>query len=283
MGLELHSWRRSLPPIRVTQGHVPEPSNLLTQVMMHLQTSRTAALRRVSRSFSYHARNIATRALGLADERKAFQALQDEGIIVMGTGSYGRPRVHYFEPAGASRPHVTIGRYCSIAAEVTFLVNGDHRVDWTTTYPISVRFGLPTADTDGHPKITGPVTVGNDVWIGHGALLLGGVTIGDGAVIGAAAVVASDVRPFAIVAGNPAREIRRRFNDELVDQLIELRWWDLDESEVQSIAHLLCARPVPDTLATELALLRAGRSGAASPEGPGRAMGDLPGIPYERP
>ena len=268
-----------MPPIRVTRGHVPEPSNLLTQVSMHLRSSWTSVLRRARSSFRYRARGIASRALGLVDERTAFQALHDEGVIVMGAGSYGRPRVSYFEPAGTSRPHVTIGRYCSIAAEVTFLVNGDHRVDWTTTYPISVRFGLPTADTDGHPKITGPVTVGNDVWIGHGALLLGGVTIGDGAVIGAAAVVASDVRPFAIVAGNPAREIRRRFNDELVDQLLQLRWWDLDESEVRSIAPLLCAHPEIDALARELALLRAGRTSATSPEGPVQGLADPPNGP----
>ena len=232
--------------------------------MRRLQSSLATSFRVTSRLLKARARQLANRALGLADERRTFQALVDEGVVEMGAGSYGRPRVYYFEPAGTSRPHVRIGRYCSIAADVTFVVNGDHRLDWVTTYPISVRFGLPNADRDGHPRNTGPVIVGNDVWIGHGALVLGGVTIGDGAVIGAGAVVTSDVRPFAIAAGNPAREIRRRFDDEIVNELFKLRWWDLDESEVQSMAHLLCAQPEINSLAKELVLLRAGRSEAAT-------------------
>ena len=89
----------------------------------------------------------------------------------MGTGSTDDRLLHHFEPAGVSRPHVFIGRYCSVAAEAAFLVNGDHRVDWTTTYPISVRLHCPSPHRR-HPTITGPVTVGNDVWIGHGARLL---------------------------------------------------------------------------------------------------------------
>jgi acetyltransferase-like isoleucine patch superfamily enzyme len=232
--------------------------------MVHLWASLTSSLRRAAGSARRRAHHIAGSALGLPDERKSFQTLLDDGIIVMGTGSYGRPHVHYFEPAGSSRPHVVVGRYCSVAAEVTFVVNGEHRLDWTTTFPISARFGLPIADNDGHPKITGPVTVGNDVWIGHRALLLGGVTVGDGAVVGAGAVVARDVRPFAIVVGNPAREVRRRFDDEVVDRLLELRWWDLDESAVRSIGHLLCAEPELDTLARELAHLRSGLSRTSS-------------------
>ncbi len=77
---------------------------------------------------------------------------------------------------GAQRPHVVIGNYCSIGARVTFLVNGDHRTDWTSTYPLR-HVGAPRGTVqDGHPRVSGPITIGHDVWIGFGAILLGGIT-----------------------------------------------------------------------------------------------------------
>jgi virginiamycin A acetyltransferase len=74
-------------------------------------------------------------------------------------------------------------------------------------------------------------------------LVLGGITIGDGAIVGAGAVVAKDVEPFAIVAGNPAREFRKRFDEVTIRQLIELRWWDLDPRHVAGLVDVLCAPP----------------------------------------
>lgn len=121
---------------------------------------------------------------------------------------------------------VRLGRFCSVARDVEFVVGGNHRTEWITTYPLRVMFGLPGALRDGHPWSKGDVEVGSDVWIGLGACVMSGVHVGDGAVIAAHAVVTSDVRPYAIVAGNPAREVRRRFDDEAVETLLALRWWD---------------------------------------------------------
>lgn len=140
----------------------------------------------------------------------------------MGDHSYGNPSVRRY---AGDIAQVSVGRYCSIAEGVEFLVGGNHRVDWVSTYPLRIRFGLAGALLDGCPASNGDIVIGNDVWIGRDALLLSGVTVGHGAVVGARAVVTKDVRPYAIVAGNPAREIRRRFSDSQVERLLALEWW----------------------------------------------------------
>ena len=118
-------------------------------------------------------------------------------------------------------------------------VGGDHPVDWPSTYPFRIKFDLPGAYTDGLPCTKGNIEVGNDVWICRGSRILSGVRVGHGAVIGAYAVVSKDVRPYAIVVGNPAREVRRRFTDSQVDAMLEIAWWDWPEERVlENIQYL---------------------------------------------
>ncbi len=181
-----------------------------------------------------------------------------DGIIVMGAGSYirGSANIRIWEPPGTTRPHIVIGRYCSIAHDVTFLVNGDHRMDWTSTHPFRELRGLPGVGTDGHPRPTGRISIGNDVWIGNGATVLGGVTVGDGAVVGAAAVVSRDVPPYAIVVGNPARVVRSRFSDNAVERLCALRWWELDDADVVELVDVLNDRLDIDELEAAVAARR---------------------------
>ncbi len=158
----------------------------------------------------------------------------------VGEGTYGSPWCRIWEPPTAGQPpHVVIGKYCSIAYEVTMLVNGDHRTNWTSTFPFAYEYGLDRPGTKDHLRPTGPITIGNDVWIGHGATIMGGSTIGDGAVIGAMAVVRGDVRPYAVVTGNPATEVRRRFDDDTIERLLGMRWWDLPVDEVLGLVPLL--------------------------------------------
>jgi acetyltransferase-like isoleucine patch superfamily enzyme len=152
-------------------------------------------------------------------------------------------------------PHpVTIGGYCSIAANVEFIIGGNHHTERVSTFP------FPGA---GHPMSKGPITVGSDVWIGKNVLILSGVTVGSGAAIGANSVVTRDVRPYAIVAGNPARELRRRFADDDVARLLEIAWWTWPHDEVLSVAHLLTGTDVSALLA--YADRRAGHTTVAAP------------------
>ena len=133
--------------------------------------------------------------------------------------------------------NVTIGRYCSIAAGV-WISPHEHPVEWLTTSAISYDlcglFGwsrkfmgrdIPKAKKYFNER---PVKIGNDVWIGHGAFIKGGVTIGDGAVVAAHAVVTKDVPPYAIVGGVPAKVIRYRCDEATIKELLELKWWDYD-------------------------------------------------------
>jgi acetyltransferase-like isoleucine patch superfamily enzyme len=161
-----------------------------------------------------------------------------DGVLVMGRYTIGWPKVHTFvgDPS-----RVFIGSFSSVAEGVEFIPGGLHRVDWVTTFPLRWIFRLPGALEDGHPATKGDIVVGNDAWLGTGAKVLTGVTIGNGAVVGAGSVVASDVRPYAVVVGNPAREIARRFTDEQVEALQRIAWWDWPVEQILSRVSLLCS------------------------------------------
>ncbi|MDM7998661.1 MAG: CatB-related O-acetyltransferase [Dehalococcoidia bacterium] len=140
---------------------------------------------------------------------------------------------------------VRIGKFCSIAPCVIQL-RGDHRMDYVSTYPFKAFLDdWPTAEEiewgDAEAVNPGDVVIGNDVWIGNNATILGGVRIGDGAVVGTNSVVASDVEPYAIVAGNPARVIRKRFDDETIRKLLEIRWWDWPHDKIAANLQIICS------------------------------------------
>jgi acetyltransferase-like isoleucine patch superfamily enzyme len=143
--------------------------------------------------------------------------------ITIGRFSYGTPEVIAYEGDDA---RVHVGSFVSIAEGVTFTVGGNHRLDWVTTFPFRARLRLERAFEDGHPASKGDILVGNDVWIGRGASILSGVTIGNGAVVAALAVVTKSVPPYAVVAGNPAREVKRRFSVDQIEALQRIAWWD---------------------------------------------------------
>ena len=134
-----------------------------------------------------------------------------------------------------------IGKFCQIAAGVEFVMNGaNHQMNAVSTFPFYTLQGwdmAPPAPAD--LPLRGDTVVGNDVWIGQNAVILPGVRIGDGAIIGASSVVGGDVAPYTIVAGNPARAIRKRFGDTLIDLLLEWKWWDREIDEVNRLIPLL--------------------------------------------
>jgi acetyltransferase-like isoleucine patch superfamily enzyme len=162
-------------------------------------------------------------------------ALSEFGFKV-GEFSYGVPTVlSWGEPAT-----LTIGNFCSFANGIDILLGGNHRSDWVSTYPFPAISHWPeAADIQGHPATNGDVIIGNDVWVGSKATILSGVTVGDGAVVGACATVTRDVPPYAIVAGNPARTIRMRFSDDIIKQLLEVRWWNWDLERIRRHIPLL--------------------------------------------
>ena len=134
-----------------------------------------------------------------------------------------------------------IGKFCQIAAGVNFVMNGaNHQLNAVSTFPFYIFEGWEqTAPPLSEMPLKGDTVIGNDVWIGQNATILPGVHINDGAVIGLNSVVASDVPAYTIAAGNPARPIRKRFDDELIDIMLRLRWWDLSIEEINSLIPVL--------------------------------------------
>lgn len=125
--------------------------------------------------------------------------------------------------------HCVIGKYCSIAASV-MIGSGEHDYHKLSTHPFRLfsKYGFfETGEREeGYESFKSELNIGNDVWVGHGALILRSChSIGDGAIIGAGAIVTNDVFPYSIVVGSPAREIGKRFNDQIIQQLLDLQWW----------------------------------------------------------
>lgn len=155
----------------------------------------------------------------------------------IGEHTYGTPTVLELESA-----KLMIGRFTSIAPEVVIIL-GDHRTDSVTTYPFkALRRHWHTAEqTQADHTSKGDVVIGNDVWIGQGVTILSGVTIGDGAVVAARSVVTKDVPAYSIVAGNPARLMRHRFDETTITRLLALRWWDWSQAQIDEAIPLLTA------------------------------------------
>ncbi len=163
----------------------------------------------------------------------------------VGPGSYGVPEVWDFEADATLR----IGAYTSIAANVNILLGGIHRTDWVTCYPFQKVFKEAEQIKDIHPT-KGDVVIGNDCWVGMGAMILSGVTIGHGAVVGAGALVTKSVEPYAIVGGNPCRFIRWRFEDASIRaRLLATAWWDWPTNELRNTVHMLCSDRIEEFLA----------------------------------
>ena len=152
----------------------------------------------------------------------------------IGDWTYGKPIVYRWNDETKLR----IGKYCSIADGVKIILGGEHRTDWVSTYPFS-EFFKDVKAIKGHPATKGNVIIGSDVWIGSQALILSGVTIGHGAIIGAGSVVCKDVAPYSIVAGNPAKPIRLRFDEAKIAALLKIAWWDWPAAKIEAALPVL--------------------------------------------
>lgn len=154
--------------------------------------------------------------------------------VTIGKYTYGLKRGSFvlYNP----EERIDVGSFCSFAAETLIFGGGEHRVA-VTSYPLYGMFAEPGA---GHVEAgtKGPTVIGSDVWVGRRAMILSGVTVGNGAIIGAGAVVASDVAPYAVVIGNPARILRMRFDQSTVERLLDAEWWNWDDATIRARAHL---------------------------------------------
>lgn len=145
----------------------------------------------------------------------------------------------------AEPTHLFVGSFCSIANHVSIFLGDGHRTDLITTY----AFGHIKKDLFPHHGIgiaatNGDVRIGNDVWLCSGCTIMSGVTIGDGAVVAANAHVVKNVDPYEIVGGNPAKRIKRRFTDEQIGMLLDVRWWELPDEQIASLVPYLCSNDI---------------------------------------
>jgi acetyltransferase-like isoleucine patch superfamily enzyme len=165
-------------------------------------------------------------------------------IYQIGEFTYGRPKVIAF----TKDTKLIIGKFCSISANVKIFLGAEHRMDWVSTYPFpALGQKWPEArGVTGHPASKGNVVIGNDVWIAEGAVIMSGVNIGDGAVIGGQSVVSKDVAPYSIVSGNPAKLIKKRFDDETIEKLLDIQWWNWPVEKIRKNVHLLCSHKLDD-------------------------------------
>ena len=140
-----------------------------------------------------------------------------------------------------SRDNLIIGKFCQIAAGVEFVMNdANHKMNAVTTFPFYTLEGWEMNIPDpSEMTFKGNTVIGNDVWIGQNAVILPGVHVGDGAIIGANSVVGSDVAPYTIVIGNPAKVLRKRFDDELIGLLLKFKWWDKSIEEINALIPIL--------------------------------------------
>lgn len=171
------------------------------------------------------------------------------------TGSFEQSVVRYLYGDDYSQQHwqpqwetdpLYIGDYVCIGAEAVILMGGNntHRADWFSLYPFADNIAASY-------KAKGPTTIGDGAWIGMRAMLMPGVTIGEGAIIAAGAVVTRNVAPYAVVGGNPAQVIKKRFGDAVIERLLALKIYDLPAEKFEQIKPLLCDR---DINALELAI-----------------------------
>lgn len=176
--------------------------------------------------------------------------------VTVGRFTYGHTGLTIYNCGeGAS---LAIGSFCSLAWDIKFYLGCNHRVDWITTFPFGTTFKeeLGGQGISGHPSTRGDVIVGNDVWIAAGSTIMSGVRIGDGAVVANGSLVTKDVAPYEIVAGNPARRVKNRFNDEIVELLLILSWWELPTEDIKAMTKILCSIPNRETLLSLIDIYR---------------------------
>jgi acetyltransferase-like isoleucine patch superfamily enzyme len=165
-------------------------------------------------------------------------------MTTYGKYTYGTPNIHW----GNNGSKLYVGNFCSIAKNVNIYLGGNHRTDWITTYPFGhINNDIFTAFNGlGHPKTSGDVIIGNDVWIADNVTIMSGVNVGDGVVIAANSHVVKHAEPYTLIGGNPANHIKYRFNTDQINSLLAIKWWDWDDEKINNNIHLLCSNTIDE-------------------------------------
>lgn len=148
---------------------------------------------------------------------------------------------HHYDLIGDK---LVIGKFCAIAKGIEFVMNGaNHRMGSVTTYPFNIMGGGWEKCTPSLEELPlkGDTVVGNDVWIGQNVTVMPGVHLGDGVIIAANSVVAKDIPAYHIAGGNPCRVIKKRFDEEQIDFLLNLKWWDWEPEKIFRNLESLCS------------------------------------------
>ncbi|MDP2070954.1 CatB-related O-acetyltransferase [Methylotenera sp.] len=164
----------------------------------------------------------------------------------IGTASYGLPIVH--DNHGLTT--LKIGAYCSIASNVQIFLGGQHCINWVSSYPFPFFFHMDASFREKSlaADSRGDVIIGSDVWLCANCIILSGVTIGHGAVIANGAIISRDVEPYAVMAGNPAKLVKWRFEEPTRKALLESKWWEWPEDEISRVMENLCSDDITDLL-----------------------------------
>jgi virginiamycin A acetyltransferase len=148
--------------------------------------------------------------------------------VTVGKHSYGMLNVSTF--CDCADEKLIIGNYVSIADKVTFILGGEHQINMYTTFPLRAYFTRINNNKDSMSK--GPIIIEDEVWLGYGAIILSGVRIGRGAIVGAGSVVTRNIPPYSIVAGNPARIIRYRFSETVIEKICGISLSEIPEKNI---------------------------------------------------
>lgn len=152
----------------------------------------------------------------------------------------------YLNPDRKDVDKLIIGSFCSIGTGASFIMAGNqgHRAEWVSTFPFFyMDEECMKRALDGYQSV-GNTEIGHDVWIGAEAMIMPGIQIGHGAIIAARAMVTKNVAPYSIVAGNPARIIRKRFTDENIERLLTIEWWHWREEQLATAMEWLCSEKI---------------------------------------
>lgn len=187
------------------------------------------------------------------EQKYKLLAFKNKGLLLVGEYTYGINNliIDYYK---GSESKVTIGKFCSLGPCIRVITGGIHPSSWVSTYPFRAKWDLNGAYKDGMPYSNGDIIIKNDVWIGTDVIILSGVTIGNGAVISSGSVVAKDVPDYAVVGGTPAKLIKYRIDQEQINKLLKIKWWNWNEEKIVQNISLLSSPNVEMFLKKHLKL-----------------------------